>query len=87
MRTTLTLDDDVARLVTETMNRERRSFKEIVNFAIRRGLSPSGIKRKRNVYKIVSHHTKLRSGMDPAKLNQLDDDLEVEALLDGKRTR
>jgi hypothetical protein len=85
MRTTLTLEDDVSHLVKETMNRERRSLKEVVNIAIRRGLSPGGTKRKRNIYKVVTHKTKLRAGVDAAKLNLLDDELEVDAFLDRKR--
>ena len=40
MRTTLTLDDDVAKAI-ETLRRESgASLKEIVNEAIRRGLEP-----------------------------------------------
>lgn len=38
MRTTLTLDDDVAALVTRAVKRRKTSFKETVNEALRRGL-------------------------------------------------
>jgi hypothetical protein len=87
MRTTLTLEDDVARLVKETMNREQRNLKDIVNTAIRRALSPSGVERKRRVFKIITHPTKLRAGVDPAKLNQLTDELDVDAFITGKRAQ
>lgn len=40
MRTTLTLDPDVAALVRKAMRARGRSLKEIVNEAIRRGLAP-----------------------------------------------
>ena len=40
MRTTLTLDPDVARLVDEAVHRERRPMKHVVNEALRRALAP-----------------------------------------------
>ncbi len=39
MRTTLTLDDDVAALLERARRRRRVTFKEIVNSALREGLS------------------------------------------------
>jgi len=87
MRTTLTLEDDVARLVREAAHRERRSTKEVVNAAIRRALSPSGVGRKQLVYKVVTHPTKLLPGLDPAKMNQLVDEIEVESFAEGRRKR
>jgi hypothetical protein len=85
MRTTLTLEDDVARLVREAAHRERRSTKEVVNAAIRRALSPSGVGRKRHLFKVVSHPTTLQPGIDPAGLNQLIDEIEVETFVEGRR--
>ena len=38
MRTTLTLEPDVANLLHEAMEREQGSLKEVVNEALRRGL-------------------------------------------------
>lgn len=35
MRTTLTLDDDVLRLIQDAVHRERRSMKDVVNDALR----------------------------------------------------
>ncbi len=39
MRTTITLDPDVEALLRKVMRERGRSFKEVVNEAIRRGLS------------------------------------------------
>ena len=39
MRTTLTLDDDVAVLLRQVQERRKASFKEIVNEALREGLT------------------------------------------------
>jgi len=41
MRTTLTLDDDVAMALHERARRTGRSFKDVVNEAVRRGLGPA----------------------------------------------
>ena len=41
MRTTLTLDDDVARLLEKETRRTGASFKEVVNRALRLGLTTS----------------------------------------------
>jgi hypothetical protein len=38
MRTTLTLDDDVATRLNELAHRRRVSFREVVNSVLRRGL-------------------------------------------------
>lgn len=64
---TITLDDDVARLVDDAMHRERRSMKAVINDALRSALSKGS-----NVpYVPRVFSTGLRSGIDPARLNQL----------------
>lgn len=78
MRTTLTLDDDVARLIDETMRRERRTMKDVVNQALRRSLAQE---QEIEPYTIRVHHTALRPGIDPARMNQMADELEDEALV------
>lgn len=78
MRTTLTLDDDVARLLHDTVHRERRPLKQVVNDALRRGLAaelPS------TPFRTTPHRSELRPGIDPASLNRLVDELEVDAFL------
>lgn len=40
MRTTLTLDDDVAMALHERARRTGRSFKDVVNEVVRQGLGP-----------------------------------------------
>jgi hypothetical protein len=78
MRTTLTLDDDLARKLTELCERRRVSFKQIVNEVIRRGLSlalPTG--RRRKPFEVKLFRSDFVSGVDPEKLNQLSDELEA----------
>jgi hypothetical protein len=45
MRTTVTLDPDVERLIRDAMRERTISFKEALNDAARKGLSASGTKR------------------------------------------
>lgn len=80
MRTTLTLDPDVAeRLRQETVNGQR-TLKQVVNEGLRIGL---GLKRKtsQRPYKVITHNSPYRPGIDRTKFNQLADELEVEAVI------
>lgn len=87
MRTTLTLDPDVARLLKERMHRERTSFKEVVNDALRRGLAPSPHPPDRPPFRVEPHRTTLRTGIDARGLNRLVDELEDEAVIEKLRSR
>jgi len=84
MRTTLTLEDDLARRLKEVARSTDRNFKEVVNEAIRRGLSlgdalPGG----RDRFVVKPQACGFRIGVDPTKLNQIYDDLEMEDLRGG----
>jgi hypothetical protein len=50
MRTTITLDDDVAKLLTQARQRGKASLKDVVNEALRQGLigmAAPGVRRRR----------------------------------------
>lgn len=80
MRTTLTLDDDLAAELNRTARLSGRSFKEVVNAVIRQGLSagaqPSAAEDRPFV--VQPQACGLRPGIDPMRLNQLLDQLEIE---------
>lgn len=80
MRTTLTLDPDVERLLREEVHRRRRPFKEVVNDAIRRGLSPGRAAEPARPYRVRPHRTALGPGIDAGGFNRLVDELEDEAI-------
>lgn len=80
MRTTLTLEPDVARLLEEEVHRARKPFKTVVNEALRRGLSSGGTRRKAAPYRVVPHEARLLPGLDRTRFNALADELEDEAL-------
>jgi hypothetical protein len=78
VRTTLTLEDEVAHLLKQRAGLQGQSFKEVVNTALRQGLGleePS----KREKFRVVAHSSPFQPGIDPGKLNQLVDELEAEA--------
>lgn len=84
MRTTLTLDPDVARLVEEAVHREHRPMKQVVNDALRRHLGHGGAAAAER-YDLHPHVSALRPGFDRAGFNRLADELEDEAILDRTR--
>jgi len=82
MRTTLTLDDDVARALKSLAHQRGSSFKTVVNETLRKGLS-TGDKpgAPREPFRVHAAARGFRPGIDPLKLNQLADELEVEDFL------
>jgi hypothetical protein len=50
MRTTLTLDDDVAALVERARKARKQSLREVVNDGLRQGLRPTAPPEPRGVY-------------------------------------
>lgn len=82
MRTTVTLEKDVERMLHDAMHRNRKSFKETLNTAVRAGLGPRRGSTGASKFAIEARPLGLRSGIDPTGLNKLVDDLEVDAFLE-----
>ena len=78
MRTTLTLDDDVAEFLKEQSRLQNKPFKQIVNETVRRGMSPDVKPARKPQFKITPNSGGLVSGVDPLRLNQLSDEIEAE---------
>lgn len=79
MRTTVTLEPDVAARLKELAHRRRASFKQTLNDVLRQGLtSQAGTREIPERYVVETHAGGFRPGVDPGKLNQLVDDLEVD---------
>jgi hypothetical protein len=82
MRTTLTIDDDLAGILKKKAGQQGRSFKEVVNGLLRAGIAATGdASPGRKPIKVVGKPLGLKPGYDPDKLNQLADELEAEAFL------
>lgn len=82
MRTTLTLDDEIAARLKQAAAREGRPFKDAVNSALRIGLGLQG-KPARPARRVAlrTFRSKLKLGIDETKLNQLADQVEVESFV------
>jgi hypothetical protein len=84
MRTTLTLDDDVAARLRELAHRKRLPFKEVVNAVLRRGLTAQDQRSEGNrPFHVEVFRSRFRPGVDPLKLNQLADELEARRFVEG----
>lgn len=79
MRTTLTLDPDVVRMLDEEVHRRRRPLKQIVNEALRRGLAPPARRPVTGRYRVRPHKTTVRPGIDVRALNRLVDEFDEES--------
>lgn len=80
MRTTLTLDDDLAEALNRAARLTGRSFKAVVNDTLRRGLAQSGSGTAGlEPFVVEPQSCGWMPGIDPLRLNQLVDALEVEA--------
>ena len=88
MRTTLTIDDDVATALKALAHSSGKTFKAVVNEVIRRGLM-TGEKPvpDREPFRVEPARRGFLPGIDPLKLNQLVDELEVDGFLERPHRR
>jgi hypothetical protein len=85
MRTTVTLDRDVERILRETAARTHKPFKKVLNDILRVGIEQSTGIGRTEPFVLKARPMGLRAGHDPAGFNQLADDLEAEAFLETTR--
>ncbi len=77
MRTTLTLDDDVAAKLQDEARRSGRPFKEVVNEAIRQGLARKVAAESAPPFKIVARDLgELRPGLSLDNVGELLEQVE-----------
>jgi hypothetical protein len=87
MRTTLTLDPDVAKMIEQEVHRVRKPLKHVVNEALRRGLTSSNRRPPAKPYRVRVHRATLRPGLDRGRLNALADEVEDTAVIGRPRRR
>lgn len=80
MRTTVTIEADVEERLREFMNRNRYTFKQALNETLRRGLGSEKAKPSRT-FRVEARHMGVKPGVDLTRLNELADEMEVEAFL------
>ncbi|MBX3744716.1 MAG: antitoxin [Verrucomicrobiae bacterium] len=81
MRTTVTLDPDVERMLRDRVRATRSSFKQVLNNAVREGLQDKRGSRTKTRFVVEARPLRLRAGIDPARLGEVADELEIEAFL------
>lgn len=74
-------------MLREAMHRSRNGFKETLNAAIRAGLGEKITRAASLPFVVKARPLGMRAGLDPARFNQLADDLEVDALLEKAQSR
>ena len=77
MRTTVTLESDVAAKLKKLAHRTGRSFKATLNDVLRRGLARPERDATSRAFVVEPHSGGFRPGVDQGKLNQLVDELEA----------
>ncbi len=85
MRTTLTLDDDLAEALARMARRDGRSFKDVVNDTLRRGLQTGArpAEPDRAAFVVQPEACGFLPGIDPLRLNQLVDQMEIDRFVVG----
>ena len=86
MRTTLTLDSDIAQRLRQELASGKKSFKEVVNERLRLGF---GLKKAKDrpPFRVKAHSSAFLPGIDQNKLNQLVDQLQVEEFIRKSEAR
>ena len=80
MRSTLTIEDDLAGLLKQRSKELGKSFKEVVNQAIRKGLQVDDLPISKPTVVTRPHSFGTRPDLDWGRLNQLADELEIAAI-------
>ncbi len=83
MRTTLTIDDELNDALRERARILELPFKQVVNDVLRRGLALELASEPRKDFRVESFATQFAAGEDQFKLNQLNDEMEVEEFFDS----
>ena len=86
MRTTVTVDSDVEQLLRQAMQQAGQSFKVTLNQAVRKGLAGTIPAMQEEPFVVACQSMGLRTGIDSTQLQQVADELEVDAFLSLTRS-
>ena len=81
MRTTLTLDDDIADFLKEQARLLERPFKQVVNDTLRRGMSPGTREAPARPYRVKPISSGFALGVDEMRLKDLLEEEDIENYL------
>ena len=77
MRTTLTIDDDIAHKLKSVAARQQKSFKEVVNQALKKGLSTSSKQSSTQRIKLKTQSLTYHKGVDEVRIKDLLDEIDL----------
>jgi hypothetical protein len=83
MRTTLTLDPDVAEQIRREMRQRGKGLKAVVNEALRRGLCLERT-REAETFRVIAQDFGVVPGLDLDRMNQMVDELEADHYFDNR---
>ena len=86
MRTTVTLEPDVARLLNDHARKTRKSFKETLNAAVRLGLRRTIESPATQPFTIEARPLGLKAGVDDRRCGALLDELDADAFIAKARS-
>jgi hypothetical protein len=81
MRTTLTIEPDVALQIRQRMAEKKLPLKRVVNDALRAGLSKAGKKERTTRFFVKPWPCQFLPGIDQDKLGQFLDQLDTEEII------
>ena len=81
MRTTLTIDDDLADRLKEFATVHEVPFRQAVNDTLRKGLEQNSPTAKPTPFIVHPFESPFRAGIDSQRLNQLLDELDADAFV------
>jgi hypothetical protein len=81
MRTTLTIEPDVAQEIRQRMADKKLPLKRVVNDALRAGLSKASKKERTTRFVVKPWPGQLLPGIDPDKLGQYLEQLDTEEFI------
>ena len=86
MKATMTIEQDVADALKERAQAQNKSFEQVVNEALRRDVLNGAVGEKlRPKFRVKPNHSGFAPGVDPMKLNQLNDELMVQEFLEKEK--
>jgi len=78
MRTTITLEPEVAKRLRSEIRRTGKAMKALVNEALKLGLGMSGKPVRPSRFEVRPHAFGFKPGIDLDRINQLVDEIEAE---------
>lgn len=85
MRTTITLDDGLARRLKDEMRARGTGFRETLEETLKRGLANNEVNPKPGTFRVRAKPMRLKAGIDPCHMHDFETDLEMDRFFEVTR--